>query len=222
MKSHLSSIKKKLVPAFIIAIFTALLLGYFGLSFYILHSNDQHNRAVIKTRASWLEMNKDKLMYIYTDVFPRAKECNENGTNKIRQTDQNCEPVARQLIDDNLASTLSYENGWVGRLPIFFIRLKNKDTIEKLYQDGNYYEENVDTQGEKMVVQMLQGKRDPFAYPQYNCCGGDDITPEIPIFSLFLPSRIYLKDFYTEIEHIYLIRNEKDEIVGGLVYLYGD
>lgn len=73
-----------------------------------------------------------------------------------------------------------------------------------------------------MVGQMLQGKRDPFTYPQYNCCGGNDLVAGIPIFNLFLPQRIYLKDFCTEIEQIYPMRNKESEIVGGLVYLYGD
>ncbi len=73
-----------------------------------------------------------------------------------------------------------------------------------------------------MVIKMLQGELDPFNYPQYNCCGGDDFLPKIPIFNLFLPIRRYLNDFPSEIEHIYLIQNEKNEIAGALIYLYGD
>ncbi|MCX8009108.1 MAG: hypothetical protein N3A54_05435, partial [Patescibacteria group bacterium] len=110
----------------------------------------------------------------------------------------------------------------LGRLPVFFIQLKNPSAIKKLYQSGEYKEELVDTRGEMMVAEMLQGKRDPFAYPQYNCCGGNDIIPSLPVIHRFLPPRVYLGDFSTEIEHVFLVRNAKSDIVGGLVCLYGD
>lgn len=192
----------------------ALLVIYLCGAFYLLHSNDLHNREIIRGRESWVETNKEKLMHIYTNAFPRAEEC------KIQAID--CELELRQLIDDNLSSTLGYANEIVGRRPIFFIKLKDDTTIEKIYQGGGYREELADTLEEKMVVEMLQGKRDPFAYPQYNCCGGNDIVPDIPILNLFLPPRIYLKDFPSEVEHIYLVRDENSKIIGALVYLYGD
>lgn len=217
MKNKSSNVmKKNLVFLSLLILLGILIVGYFGIAFYFLHSNDSHNRAVIEARTKWINSNIDKLMYIYKDVFPKAEDCNK------RVVTENCEQEIRTMIDENLATTLGYERDEIGRLPIFFIRSKDQNTIEKLYQGGGYHEEKVDTKGEKMVVEMIQGKRNPFAYPQYNCCGGDDIVPEIPIFNLFLPIRSYLKDFPSEIEQIYLMRNEKNEIVGGLVYLYGD
>ena len=131
-----------------------------------------------------------------------------------------CEVTRRQVIDDSLNELLSNQYG--NREPIYFIKLKNEDTIQKMYQGGGFKEESVDTDGERMVVEMLRGNKDPFAYPQYNCCGGDDIIPEIPFSSFFLPERRYLKDFPSEIEHILLVRNDNNEILGGVVYLYGD
>lgn len=224
MKNKPSHLKKKnFIFKVLLFIFAVFLVGYFGISFYFLNSNDQHNQIVITARTQWLNSNKNRLMYIFTDVFPKAKECKEKITNHNPHImAENCELKIRKMIDDNLASTLGYGTGEIGRLPIFFIRLKDENTIEKLYQRGGYREEKVDTKGEKMVVEMLEGKRNPFAYPQYNCCGGDDIVPDIPIFNLFLPPRVYLKDFPTEIEQIYLIRDDQNKIVGGLVYLYGD
>lgn len=200
----------------LLALLGILIAGYFGISLFLLHSNDLHNRSVIKMRTGWLQSNKDKIMYIFTDIFPKASECNTKAVTK------NCEQDIRKMIDDKLTIVLGYGDQETGRLPIFFIRLKDQNTIEKLYQGGGFKEEVVDTKGEKMVAEMLSGTRDPFAYPQYNCCGGNDILPEIPILNLFLPVRRYLNDFPSEIEQIYLIRNVKNVIVGGLVYLYGD
>ena len=215
-KSKPSNVPKKNFLLFLLIFLGVLFIGYFGIAFYFLHSNDQHNRAVISARTSWLNSNRDKLIYIYEDLFPKAEGCNKKGINK------NCEQEIRAMIDENLATILGYGKGETGRLPIFFIRLKDQDIIEKLYQDGGYREEKVDTKGEIMVVEMLQGERNPFAYPQYNCCGGDDVVPDIPIFNVFLPIRRYLKDFPSEIEQIYLMRDEQNKIIGGLVYLYGD
>jgi len=217
MKNYSSNTRKKnsLLLSFLVLI-GVLLVGYFVGSYYLLHASDLHNRRIIKERTNWIESNKDKLMYVYEVVFPQAENCYDNTHN------DNCEEETRGMIDNQLAKTLGYADGSIGRLPIFFIRLKDKNTIEKLYQDGQYKKDNVETKGEKMIVEMLQGKRNPFAYPQYNCCGGDDVVSEIPIFNLFLPVRRYLKDFPSEIEHIYLMHNGKNEIIGGLVYLYGD
>lgn len=198
-----------------------VILGILGIiysaaAFYLVHSNDLRNRVVIENRMSWVEGKKDKLMYIFSDIFPRAEVCYKDTQAQI------CEKELRTMIDINLGDILGYENEVEGRLPIFFIKLVDQDTIGKLYQGGGYIKEKVDTKGERMVIDMLQRKRDPFAYPQYNCCGGDDIVPSLPIVNFLLPIRRYLNDFPSEIEHVYLIKDENHEIVGGLVFLYGD
>ncbi len=217
MKDKTSNLFKRnsfLLPSLIL--FGLFFTAYVIIPLYLLHSNDSFVQGLTVARMSWIESNKDQLLYVYTDVFPRAEKCTLNH--------QDCEQELRNMIDANLNDTLSFEYGGtrVGRLPIFFIRLKDPNTIEKLYQSGEFKEEIIDTKEEKMVVEMLQGTRDPFAYPQYNCCGGDDIISEIPFFKRFLPPRVYLKDFPTEIEQIYLLREEENNILGGLVYLYGD
>lgn len=217
-KNQVAVVKKLLFICLSFVSFATFLV-YFGGSFFFLELNDIRNRSLISSRRNYVNSNNDKLMYVYTDVFPKTKECNEKN---VLSSSMKCELDARKMIDNNLSVVLGNEGGQIGRRPIFFIRLKDKQTIEKLYQGGGYRQEPVDTKGEKMVVQMLLGKRDPFAYPQYNCCGGDDFVPDIPFFNLFLPTRSYLKDFYSETEQIYLMRNKEDEIIGALVYLYGD
>lgn len=204
---------------------TLLILGglvfvYLAVVLKLLHENDLRNRKIIQARTSWVEENLDQLSFIYSTVFPLAEKCQQEASQSPVEMD--CRQAARKLIDENLAQVLTAKSRFgADRAPVFFVKLKDQTTLEKLYQSGDFFEDKVDTLGEKMVTEMLQGQRDPFAYPQYNCCGGDDIIPELPLVALFLPPRVYLHDFPTEIEHIFLIR-EQGQIVGGLVYLYGD
>jgi hypothetical protein len=201
-------------PHILIGLIVTLILAYTGFVLYVLNSNTAHMQAWIKGRQEWFDANKVELMYVYTDLFPQVSKCSV----------QECNEWIRYQIDTKLNSVLgiTYGREKVGRLPVFFIRLKDENHIEKLYQSGDYSVEELDTPGERMAVEMLQGTRDPFEYPQYTCCGGDDILLDLPIIRHFLPPRVYLGDFQTEIEHIYLMRDDKNQILGGLVFLYGD
>lgn len=107
------------------------------------------------------------------------------------------------------------------REPSYFIRLKD-GKIQKLFQSGELKEETIDTKDEQFVMQVLLGNQEAFSFPQYNCCGGDDIYPDLPFFRLFLIDKRYLYDFYAEREDIYLIKNKYDTILGAKIMLHGD
>lgn len=194
-------------------IFFVFVSFYICASFFLINLNHAHNLRVFKVKQGWINQNKKAFTYIYTNTFDKAKSCGDNV---------NCEFGIRQEIDKSLGEILSLDKSGLNRMPVYFIRLNSSGDIEKLYQGGGYHLEKVDTKGERMVREMLKGNRNPFGYPQYNCCGGDDIVADIPIVNKLLPPRRYLNDFYSEIEQIYLIKDDSNNILGGLVYLYGD
>lgn len=124
----------------------------------------------------------------------------------------------RKDIDDKYNLLLSDSNG---RKPVYFIRLKD-GKLQKLFQSGEIKYEDIDTLGERRVAEMLEGKINPISFPQYTCCGPDDIWTEIFPLNLLLPDRRYLKDFPSELETILLIRDQEGNIKGAMVDLHGD
>lgn len=196
----------------------SLILVCLGLLASSVHADDARMRQITLLRSDWFTSHRTDLLPMFTDIFPQAEKCNKKPEECVAET--------RQLIDTQLGVTLAADPKYQeGRLPIFFVKLKDKNTLEKMYQSGDLLTEKVDTRGERMVVEMLQGKRDPFAYPQHTLPAENANIPYAPyvhILESLLPLRRYLRDFPTQIEQIYLMRNEKNEIMGGLVYLYGD
>jgi hypothetical protein len=203
---------RKVITWFVIILIGFPLLFYIAGFMYLLQKSHMRMSYIANTRQQHITQHKQKYIYVFQTIFPAAKLCVDTLNNVV------CTTETRNLLDANLHSTL----GGVSRAPIFFIRLKDDKQIEKLYQSGDYKVDTVDTKGEQMIVEMLKDTRNPISYPQYTCCGGDDILADFPILGKFLPPRVYLKDFYSEIEQIFLIRDDKNTILGATVNLYGD
>lgn len=180
---------------------------------------DVSMRTVVKNEQLWVQKNNKFFQYALTDLFDKASSCASKGIVPITFGTyvDHCDREIRRKIDlfgDVLSSWNKY------RKSIYFIRLRDSTHIEKLFQSGTFFIEDVNTQGEKTVVETLQGKRAPFPFPLYTCRGDDDILC-LPFIVKVFP-RVYLDDFYSEIELIYPIKNSKQEIIGAVVYLYGD
>lgn len=191
-------------------------------------TSDAALRQTVENRQIWITTNKKQINEIFANVFNDREQCAKNNSSKT------CTKKARQTIDSKYNRVLSvssvincpkYEKQFgesckfwsQKRLPIYFIRLESPLIIEKLYQSGHLKHETVDTLGELKVVLMLKGLENPFPYPLYTCCGGDDLPAYIPLLE-----RSYLNDFPSEAELIFPIKNTQGRIIGGLVWLYGD
>ena len=211
----------------IILIVTGTILAFIAiLALLVLILLDKQPRQFAKSEGDWIKKEEKSLRYIFTNIFLQAKTCANNGTipTSFQNYKDQCNGKIRSIIDtkfDHLLDECSRfkEKGCVHgrRPPVYFIKLQDDSHIEKLFQDGTYFIENVDTNEEETVVKILQGKKDPFPFPLYNS-NPYDIQP---YFSM-LPARIYLRDFPTEIDYIFPIKDETNKIIGAYVRLYGD
>lgn len=199
MAGYISSRKRFLFPIFVICIAIVLFYGLV-LGMFLKNAIDFTTRGQALQENFRLEQND--YIPLTTIIFDRAQTTN-----------------VRADIDSKYGSLLSNEYG--SRRPVYFIRLK-ENKIQKLFQSGEIKYENIDTQGERKVAEMLEGKKDPNAFPQYSCCSPNDIWVEIFPFNFLLPERRYLKDFPSELETILLIKDKDEVIKGALVDLHGD
>lgn len=211
-----SQIKMFLIVASSLLIVCLITIYFFVVS-QLLASEDAINRKTITSQQAEIEKHHQKYQTLFTEIFSQAASCNQKNTLNVEPSKlmiDSCYFATRKRIDDELGGVLASIGG---RLPIFFVRLANGDQLEKLYQDGTFQSKPATTKGERMVKEMLEGTRDPFVYPQYNCCGGYDLIPKLPLVGLLYPGRVYLGDFQTEIELIHLVRDEKNIILGAVV-----
>lgn len=186
-----------------------LILSTLAISYFIILILFIKDSSIYVERAHTLQTKMDAQSELYlpllTTVFDKAETVN-----------------VRKDIDEQFNTLLSNssipENG---REPSYFIRLKGNN-LQKLFQSGELKEDFVDTAGERTVMAMLLGKKVPVMFPQYSCCGPDDIFPDVPFLRLILPERRYLKDFPSEFETILLIKDNNNNILGAKVILYGD
>jgi len=205
VKSSSEKRKNELLPVvFGFITFITLFTGIVG---YLFLQHVMSVSSLFSTQQEIFSAKQNAYIPLVTTLFDKAEKVN-----------------IRQDIDQKYNVLLGYPIGngsYEGREPVYFIRLKN-GKIEKLFQSGNITHETVDTPGEKKVVAMLEGKTNTLSFPEYTCCGGDDIWPDIPFLRAILPERRYLKDFKSEHESILLIRNLEGEIIGAEVLLHGD
>lgn len=198
-----------------------LLLTFFGISFRMISQNDQLLRRVIASRSELLTENNEAFQTVFTEIFPSAHSCFE------QENSEACKPHIRMQLDQTLHEALSYQYPRQHaqpeqRLPVYFVRLLDENTLEKLYQDGTYTQKIINTPQEKYGAQILLGQKETFAFPQYTCCGGDDFVPHIPVIGWLLPPRRYFQDFPAETELIFPVIIQREVTGGAVVYLHGD
>lgn len=188
---------------------------YGFLLFFFLNLSKDFTEKATKAEKNF-SMNQEQFIPLMTTIFDKAEKINVRKDIDVRYghllgKDVSC------LESINRESKECYAGM---RRPVYFIRLK-EDKIQKLFQSGNIKTEAIDTDGERVVRDMLLGKLNPVEFPQYTCCGGDDLEwSEIPFFRIFVPERRYLKDFYSELETIFLIRDREGDIIGAMVDLH--
>jgi hypothetical protein len=190
----------------IIATPIALFLAY-------LISHDLGLRDEAREWRRYIESNEQKFETAFVEAFTAAEKCQP-------VTAANCLEQNRRAMDEIFLDIQG--EGVYGRPPMYFIRYKDEENIEKLFQDGRYFTEMVDTRDEQKVIQMLKGKRSPLRFPLYTCYGGDDFLCDVPVIGQFVPSPAYLKDTFGEAELILLLKNDQGEIIGAVVALHGD
>lgn len=149
---------------------------------------------------------------IYLDIFPIALNCSDSG--------DNCRDKTRYLLDQISVSSKNYPvNGEPSnKHPMYFIKLLPDGKIAKLFFSGELEIKEVDTREERMVVALIQGKRDSLFGPYYD----QEITGDgrSPGHAFFDPKPAYLKDLYSQMEVIVPYYFDS-EIVGAIVYLHG-
>jgi hypothetical protein len=208
--------KRMMVLSIVIGTSTALMVMYGQLLILFLNNSHSFTEQGYEKQIEFAHQ-QERYIPLITKIFDKAENTNVRSDidqmyNSLLQMPYASEDINGKHI------ILAYT-----RRPVYFIRLKNGQ-IEKLFQSGNIKYELIDTDGEKLVQKMLLGKVPPIQYPQYTCCGGDDLSwsEAIPFFRLFVPERHYLKDFYSELETILLIKDNRDNILGAMVDLHGD
>jgi len=146
----------------------------------------------------------------FQEIFPSVMLCSS--------AKQECTSNARRKFDllseQSLANTNQSMAPWSSipsnLKPMYFILLADGDTIAKLFFSGDLLLERIDTTEERMVKEMLEGKR--------NSLYGPYLGEEIAIAENLKPR--YLKDLYSQAEVIVPYYQDK-KVVGAIVYLHG-
>lgn len=191
--------------------------------FGLLVSNDKKMRSSFEYyQEKWIDPNHQDIEYLFTNIFPFAEKCNFEESKITESLDISCADQVRSQIDEHLDTALSGIHDPKIRMPFYFIRYKDVNHIEKLFQSGDYKIIRLSNLQERMAMNILVGNFKPDAFPQYTCYSSDDLPLcSFPI-NLILPSRHYFNDFYSETELIIPIRNNSEEIIGAVVVLHSD
>lgn len=144
---------------------------------------------------TYVQNHSSDLQIIVTDIFDEARDC----------LDQKCRDNVSQEIFVNLPSFEELEN----RESTYFVRMRDENTLEKLYLSGQYAVNYVDTDGEKEVKELLNGKKENLNQGKTRW------------FNTPAPDMIYLEDLPSEFETIVPIQ-ENETVQGAMVRLYGD
>lgn len=193
MSSKSNAIKKVFKYLFIAILFIAIA---FVVKVEDFRLNSELDRVAIITDFV-INDNPIKYYELVTSIFDESKNCQS-----IK-----CKDSVSLKIHDNLSnmkSTPFYEG-------IYFIRVNNNSEIEKMFLDGSYKLEKVDTNGEKKVFNFLNNYGSLAIYLKgFRIDGG-------------ISTMHYLNDFYSEAEIIVPIRTyDRAKIVGAIVKGYGD
>ncbi|MEI6533504.1 MAG: hypothetical protein WCO06_06760 [Candidatus Roizmanbacteria bacterium] len=190
-------------------------------------------KEIIHARGVWVNENQKKITSIFESILPQARICAEKGTipTSYKSYVDNCNGRIGSVIKSGynslfdkrligggcleLNNTLCKEEALI---PTYFIRLLNDNSFEKVYENGVYYVQQANTPNEKRIVEILEGKIDPFQHLYHSCCTSVDWLEYFP----FLPSRVYLAGEPSEKDFVYPIKDSEGKIIGGVVWLSGD
>lgn len=153
-----------------------------------------------------MQSNPEFFSEIFDQIMPRAQECG-------------VDPICVKKIRDEL-DLLTAEIGTTSAMtkpdyfsdvslandqPMYFISLGN-NKLNKLFFSGEAVVDQIETRQEKMVQDLLTGKRERLIGFQANVDG---------------LRMTYLNDLYSEAEVIVPFK-QNDRIIGAVVYLHGD
>ncbi|MFZ5376637.1 MAG: hypothetical protein ACOZAN_03150 [Patescibacteria group bacterium] len=226
MKTKQSSLKLNRLPS-IIFLTTIVFFAFVfvGTIYFKIFKSNTALQPKIADNQEWINKNQHDFTLIFVDMFDQAKQCSEKGNIPHIFSDylDNCDGLIRSRLDSfNSLLSIDTATATESRKPIYFIRLNEGGYIEKLFQSGVYYQDKIDNSNDLKIKYVLEGKKSPHPFPMFTCDGGDDLPCNWLPLKMILPDRRLLKDFYSEIELIYPIKNESGEIIGAVVILYAD
>jgi len=193
----------------------ALILIGSSLFFYFSLLNEGKEKYFEKSEQVNTMVEDDPTFFntVFSDIFPAAIQCSENQTTCASQTRKKFDLLSSEA--NNSTNKFSQQES-LNQQPIYFITLLPDGQIGKLFFSGEVMVEPVNTREEKLVVELLTGKRDHLYGPYFNS--------EVFDFqnrSFFDPKPAYLKDLYSQMEVIVPYYSDS-EIIGGIVYLHGE
>lgn len=140
--------------------------------------------------------NQPKYYNLVTTIFDKAKGCE----------DEKCRKDISLIIHNDLVDMKAapfYEG-------LYFIRVGEGGSLEKMFLHGEVKVERVDTNGEKKVYRFLQSNTQDLFLKGFR-------------IDLVVSNMRYLGDFYSEAEIIVPIRTyDGARVVGAVVKGYGD
>lgn len=202
---------KKLSPLSFLGVVAVITIA--SVYFLLLNDGRETYYSTVKQVNKMIEREPTFFTTIFNDIFPFALECSVSKSECISQT--------RQKLDFISVSPLDYATDYdpSNKHPMYFIKLLPDGKIAKLFFSGDLEIEEINTREERMVVALLEGKRDALYGPYYDQeLTGDGKTPNHALFDL---KPAYLKDLYSQME-IVIPYHSNSEIVGGIVYLHGE
>lgn len=204
-------LRKKLSVFLPLSILFMVVVGSFY-SFLLKEGQDTYQREASRVN-TMVGNNPGFFESVFGDIFPSTINCQEN---KIECTKQ-----ARQKLDAISVSTKNYpvDDEPSNKHPMYFIKLLPDGKLAKLFFSGDLEIEEVNTREEKMVIDLLKGKRNELHGPYYDQeLTGDGRTASHAFFD---PKPTYLKDLYAQMEVIVPYYSDS-QIIGATVYLHGE
>lgn len=198
--------KKQVLVGSILFIFCLIAGGAFVASWRLYENGKQVFNLRSNQVSSLMQSNPEFFLEIFDQIMPRAGECGtdpacvENIRNELDLLTAKAGTTSAETKPDYF-SNVSLANDQ----PMYFISLSN-NKFNKLFFSGEYFVDQVETRREKMVQDVLLGKREQLYGFQANVDG---------------LRMTYLNDLYSEAEVIVPFK-QNDEIVGAVVYLHGD
>ncbi len=160
----------------------------------------------------------------FNEIFSEALKCQNTKEVCVQSTRTKFDQLStKQQVKTNLiVEKKSTDNFFVpvpsNQQPIYFITLLPDKKIAKLFFSGDVRFEQIDTRVERMVVEVLEGKRKELYGPYF----GEEVFAVVrgTERTFYDPKPAYLKDLYSQMEVI-VPYYQDDKLVGAIVYLHG-